>query len=547
MANSIENPILRSFAPLAFVCLLAGPISARATDVTIQPAAGSGFVVKDASGANERLRVQESGTISLPSVVAAPAQSQGLCMSASGQLGPCNGGSSGSTYTAGTGLILSSTTFSVAPTYQLPQTCKVNEFAQWNGTTWACGGTDGATLPVGTVNQTLRYDATNKLVTNSSFQAFEDGALLAEGGGIGPIPAAGAGGRLMWYSADEAFRAGHVSGSQWDQSNIGRASAAMGADTIASGFASIAMGNNLRATGNYSVAIGEEASAENYFSIALGGGNAKGWAATALGYSNPEAMGDYSIAIGDHTHAMGDFSLAMGNHTVADGKFSTAMGGNVSTGGHEGSFIYGDTAHTGIVTNTADSQFEVIAYGGVNFFTGEDPVSHALVKGAGLASGSGTWTSISDRNAKTAVQPVDPREVLKKVAALPMNTWQYKTQEVKYRHMGPMAQDFYAAFHLGESDKGIDTVDADGVALAAIQALNAELVEKDRKIATLSSLMDTLAKGKDAEIATLRSELSAQTRRVAALESLAEDVASLKKQLAALRQPATATVALAHP
>jgi capsule polysaccharide export protein KpsE/RkpR len=157
------------------------------------------------------------------------------------------------------------------------------------------------------------------------------------------------------------------------------------------------------------------------------------------------------------------------------------------------------------------------------------------------------WTTLSDRNAKTAVRPIDAREVLKKVTALPLNTWQYKAQDAKYRHMGPMAQDFYAAFRLGESDTGIDTVDADGVALAAIQGLNAELAERDRKIATLSSQMDALAKSKNAEIAAIRGELSAQTKRVAALESLAGDVASLKKQLAASHQPATTTVALAHP
>jgi len=54
---------------------------------------------------------------------------------------------------------------------------------------------------------------------------------------------------------------------------------------------------------------------------------------------------------------------------------------------------------------------------------------------------------------------------------LPLSTWNYKSQNPAVRHLGPMAQDFKAAFNLGESDTGITTVDADGVALAAIQGL----------------------------------------------------------------------------
>ena len=546
MANSVENPIspllIGSFAPLAFACLLAGPISAHAADVVVQPAAGSGFVVKDAGGANERLRVQESGVINLPGIPAAPAQAQGLCMSAGGQLGPCSGGTGGS-YTAATGLSLTGTTFSVAPTYRLPQTCRANEFAQWNGTDWTCGSAVGASLPSGAENQTLRYDAANNLVANPRLQAFEDGGLLAKGNGFLGIPVTGPGGRLMWYSGGNALRAGFVDSTQWDPGNVGAMSIAMSYNSIAKGFGSVALGAEARALQDYSVAIGEYASAEDKYSVALGNGKAKGYASIALGNGSPEAQGSWSVAIGDRTHAIGQNSLAIGRSTIADGADSTAIGSNVGTGGHEGSFIYGDASpfRTAIV-NDAANQFMVIADGGVKFISKADGSS-----GAWLQHGMSAWTTLSDRNAKTAVRPIDAREVLKKVTALPLNTWQYKAQDAKYRHMGPMAQDFYAAFRLGESDTGIDTVDADGVALAAIQGLNAELAERDRKIATLSSQMDALAKSKNAEIAAIRGELSAQTKRVAALESLAGDVASLKKQLAASHQPATTTVALAHP
>ena len=65
---------------------------AGAADVTVQPASGSGFVVKDSGGATDRFRVQDNGQVSLPSVPGAATQAQSLCIAASGLLGPCAGG-----------------------------------------------------------------------------------------------------------------------------------------------------------------------------------------------------------------------------------------------------------------------------------------------------------------------------------------------------------------------------------------------------------------------------------------------------------------------
>jgi hypothetical protein len=70
---------------------------------------------------------------------------------------------------------------------------------------------------------------------------------------------------------------------------------------------------------------------------------------------------------------------------------------------------------------------------------------------------------------------VDSQDVLAKVSALPLSTWNYRSQNPEVRHIGPMAQDFRAAFNVGENETGISAVDADGVALAAIQGLNQKL------------------------------------------------------------------------
>jgi hypothetical protein len=76
----------------------------------------------------------------------------------------------------------------------------------------------------------------------------------------------------------------------------------------------------------------------------------------------------------------------------------------------------------------------------------------------------------SDRNVKEALESVDPRAILAAVATLPIERWSYKGEPV--RHLGPMAQDFAAAFRLGADDRHIFPLDAAGVALAAIQGLH---------------------------------------------------------------------------
>ena len=278
----------------------------------------------------------------------------------------------------------------------------------------------------------------------------------------------------MWYPAKAAFRAGNVDSSQWDDINIGSYSMAAGFNSIASGGYSVAMGYQTTAQGDYSTAMGRYSVAKGVYSTALG---------AAL------AGGSHSTAMGGST-ASGDYSTAMGSVT-ASGGYSTAIGDNADTNGMLGSFIYGDASTRSLVTNTAPNQFVVAATGGVYFFTG---CGTMCTTGVGLASGSGSWFTLSDRNTKTAVQPVDGREVLKKIASLPLNTWQYKTQEAKYRHMGPMAQDFASAFGLGMDDKHIAYSDMAGVTMAAVQALHQQVEEKDAEIVELKSRLAKLEK-----------------------------------------------------
>jgi hypothetical protein len=111
-----------------------------------------------------------------------------------------------------------------------------------------------------------------------------------------------------------------------------------------------------------------------------------------------------------------------------------------------------------------------------------------------------TWVNGSDRNAKQDFTRVNADEVLARVTALPITEWQYKADADGIKHIGPMAQDFHAAFGLnGADDKHISTVDEGGVALAAIQGLNekleaqrAENAELKAQLAELKALVNQL-------------------------------------------------------
>jgi hypothetical protein len=118
---------------------------------------------------------------------------------------------------------------------------------------------------------------------------------------------------------------------------------------------------------------------------------------------------------------------------------------------------------------------------------------------------NGTVNSSSDRAAKANIAAVDPRQVLERLVAIPIESWSYLSDDASIRHIGPMAQDFAAAFGVGQDDKHIATVDADGVALVAIQGLHQVIQEKDARLAAL-----------ERQNAALEARLAAIEQRLAA-------------------------------
>src|ERR1043165_5887811 len=164
-------------------------------------------------------------------------------------------------------------------------------------------------------------------------------------------------------------------------------------------------------------------------------------------------------------------NLAAGDSSFAAGRRAKAL--------HAGAFVWADATDADI-SSTRSNQFIVRASGGAQLLSSSDGSS-----GVELPPGGGAWANLSDRAAKQNFQAVNKREILTRLAQLEVQTWSYKTQEPRVRHLGPTAQDFRTAFGLGEDDRHINSADADGVAVAAIQGLYEMVLTQEREIQSL--------------------------------------------------------------
>ena len=207
------------------------------------------------------------------------------------------------------------------------------------------------------------------------------------------------------------------------------------------------------------------------------------YASVGGGYEN-QAGGAYATVPGGYgNQALGNYSFAAGNQAQVDPT-------------HTGTFLFADSSDFAF-SSSKPNEFAVRATGGVRFVTGLDVKGEPQI-GVRLAAGSGSWETLSDRNAKTAIVPVDGKQMLDTLMNVPISTWRYKGQSNSAQHIGPMAQDFYAAFGMGEDAHYIGTVDADGVALAAIQGLYQVVQDKDARITSLEEQNTNQAQRLDA-------------------------------------------------
>lgn len=321
----------------------------------------------------------------------------------------------------------------------------------------------------------------------------KNGLILSGTFGTGAIPTTGAGTRFMWYPKKAAFRGGTLdlggTSTYWDDIRIGNYSFSFGRNTRAEGTCSVSFGEassalapwsmaaglgSLTNSGaQYSVAIGHSSTCNGLYTVALGRGNtANGIASTAIGY---------------HTTTSGDYSRAFGYYCSTTGDYSTAMGYQAQAN-HDGSFIYIDYSNVPpYIATTAPNQFLVRAAGGFFFYS-----NPTMTTGVTLASGSGSWSTLSDSTKKENFIEIDDNDILTKIAKIHIYSWNYKSQHQSIRHIGPTAQQFHKVFGYGENDTTISTVDIDGVNLAGIKALQQKNNVLEEKLANYETLLKEL-------------------------------------------------------
>ena len=297
-------------------------------------------------------------------------------------------------------------------------------------------------------------------------------------------------------------------------------------------YSTVSGGRGNTASGNDSTVSGGNANtASGTSSIVTGGiaNTASGTQSTVSGGFTNQAAGTRSVvdgganncAGGDNSWVGGQFAKTRVGNGPTDG---TCAPSSADSDGDEGSFVWGDQSVNTDFVSTGPNQFMVRAAGGVginsaplassaeltiqsldttpNLFlrslsgkftsigtndvagttfittnpnAGSDRLQ-VFGGGGGLAalSNGGTWTNASSRTYKENFTAVNGLDVLSRLVALPIMTWDYIGSS-EGLHMGPVAEDFKASFGLAGDGKSISTVDADGIALAAIQGLNAKL------------------------------------------------------------------------
>lgn len=206
------------------------------------------------------------------------------------------------------------------------------------------------TLKVGIGTKTPEFKLS--LSTDSGIIAkgtFGSGETLPDG--------IGAGSRLIWYPRKAAFRAGYVSGSQWDDANIGIYSAAFGKDSTASGSYSLVGGGDSNvSSGQYSLVLGGQNNTASGVSTVIGGGQgnlASGQYATILGGKSNSATADFTTIAGGHNNSATAIAATIGgggNNNVSTPYSNINGGKDNSISGTDGYSVIGG-GNSNLITN----------------------------------------------------------------------------------------------------------------------------------------------------------------------------------------------------
>jgi hypothetical protein len=320
-----------------------------------------------------------------------------------------------------------------------------------------------------------------------------EGLLVTGTVNSGTVRALGAGLRLHWYPRKGAFRVGNAESTYWDDNGTAAPNMAL-----------------------YSIAMGYQP-------------RASGVATTAIGAYN-KATGDYALSLGSYSQASASHAVAIGTQAYASGIYSIALGSGANTNGKDGSMVVGDDAYFQTAYSSADNQLTMRFIGGYRLWSSY-PDSTA---GVYMRHGQSGWSNYSDRNMKENFREVDGEEVLEKIQNIPVTEWNYKKTDPNERYIGPIAQDFYAAFHLNGTDSlGINTISIDGVNMAGIKALEKRTRELKSSLSSLDEVKRLLTTIQE-QSATLREENKQLKQQLASLKELSEQVAEIQRLKAEL-------------
>jgi Chaperone of endosialidase len=347
------------------------------------------------------------------------------------------------------------------------------------------------TVAGGSANQALgNWDTISGGSSNTSSQRDSSGYNVIGGGSSNSV--VGIASTISGGSGNSADASGTtIGGGNGNVASVLNSTIGGGnANQASSAFSTVGGGLQNRAYGYGSVIAGGE---DNAAGLSVTRFATDGGFNTVSGGKTNSASGQFSTVPGGHDNT------ASGRYSFSGGRSSKTETTTVPPTTHHGAFVWSDSngnnPQTQVFRSTSNDQFAVRSRGGVAFRVA---ATESADTGAGCslpAGGAASWVCSSDRNLKESIKSISPHNVLSKVLALPVTSWQFIG--TNRRHIGPMAQDFRAAFGLGADDKNITTSDVSGVALAAIQGLNQKLEAEKAK-----------NKAKEAEIAGLKADLA---------------------------------------
>jgi Chaperone of endosialidase len=377
------------------------------------------------------------------------------------------------------------------------------------------GSSNAVTIKDGGTNRGLSSSLTNSSNGNSAVY----GATSGSGAGVKGINSGTTGSGGMFEVTDSASTQPALSASTAGTGSaiVATITKALNVNAAIFGQNSVSegLGSGVQGLGNFAGLYGvgaEDGSFGVFGQGGSGGTGVEGFNQSGIGVKG-FSQSDYGV------FGTSDISVGVyGSSATSEGVYANSLQGpGLYADSVSGSGVVAHSRTAIGVYSSSDTNYGVWGQSHNEYgVIGEDSGSGIGVYGASATGyagyfagkvGATKFVTLSDRNAKTEIAAIDGSDILERVSRLPITSWSFKS-DPKVRHVGPMAQDFHAAFGLdGDDDTHINLADAAGVSLVAIQELNKRLKQKDAQIAR-----------NDARIAELEAKLNLFSARMAKLE-----------------------------